>query len=287
MTLDKSNTDKLAEFRADAQRLGIKVAPPSVNDSDVDFDVRYDASGAPTIVYALSAIKGVGDAQARRARRRARAERQFASLTDLARRDRSARASTRRRWNASPTPARSTVWSPSAPSPSPRSSRCSRSRIATPRSRRRARAALFGETDAAPLQGARAALDRGRQAAPRIRGGRLLPLRPSARGLRQRAEAHRRQALERIRRARCAAARRPASSPPACSIATSGAPRAARSSASSSSPTPAGQYEAIIFQEGLAQYPRPPGKRLGRAADPAGQCRGRGRARAHRPRRNR
>ncbi len=46
MTLDKSNTDKLSEFRTDAQRLGIKVAPPSVNESEVDFDVRYDAEGA-------------------------------------------------------------------------------------------------------------------------------------------------------------------------------------------------------------------------------------------------
>jgi DNA polymerase-3 subunit alpha len=85
MTLDKSNTDKLAEFRADAQRLGVKVRPPSVNQSDVDFDVRPDASGAPTIVYALSAIKGVGGAQAS-AIVAARGASRFASLTDLARR---------------------------------------------------------------------------------------------------------------------------------------------------------------------------------------------------------
>jgi DNA polymerase-3 subunit alpha len=85
MTLDKSNTDKLAEFRADAQRLGVKVRPPSVNQSDVDFDVRADASGAPTIVYALSAIKGVGAAQAS-AIVAARGAGRFASLTDLARR---------------------------------------------------------------------------------------------------------------------------------------------------------------------------------------------------------
>ena len=40
MTLDKGNTDKLAEFRGEAQRLGIRVAPPSANASEVDFDVR-------------------------------------------------------------------------------------------------------------------------------------------------------------------------------------------------------------------------------------------------------
>ena len=64
MTLDKGNTDKLAEFRGEAQRLGIPVAPPSVNRSAADFDVRIEADGKATIVYALSAIKGVGDAQA-------------------------------------------------------------------------------------------------------------------------------------------------------------------------------------------------------------------------------
>ena len=40
MTLDMGNTDKLSEFRAEAERLGIKVEPPSVNRSGVAFDVR-------------------------------------------------------------------------------------------------------------------------------------------------------------------------------------------------------------------------------------------------------
>ncbi|MGA7197682.1 DNA polymerase III subunit alpha [Roseiarcus sp.] len=85
MTLDKGNTDKLAEFRAEAERLGIKVAPPSVNASDVDFDVRVGADGRPTIIYALSALKGVGDAQAE-ALVLARGGRAFASLSDMANR---------------------------------------------------------------------------------------------------------------------------------------------------------------------------------------------------------
>ena len=82
MTLDKGNTDKLAEFRAEAQRLGIKVVAPSVNESLVDFDVRVEA-GAPTIHYALSAIKGVGEAQAE-ALVSARGTHAFASLGDMA-----------------------------------------------------------------------------------------------------------------------------------------------------------------------------------------------------------
>ena len=82
MTLDKGNTDKLAEFRAEAQRLGINVVAPSVNESMVDFDVRA-AGGAPAIHYALSAIKGVGEAQAE-ALVSARGDRKFVSLGEVA-----------------------------------------------------------------------------------------------------------------------------------------------------------------------------------------------------------
>jgi len=85
MTLDKANTDKLAEFRAEAQRLGIAVAPPSINSSDVDFDVRAGADGASSIAYALSAVKGVGESQAR-AIVEARGEARFASIAEMARR---------------------------------------------------------------------------------------------------------------------------------------------------------------------------------------------------------
>jgi len=82
MTLDKSNTDKLAEFRAEAERLGIKVMAPSVDESLVDFDVRGEA-GAPVIHYALSAVKGVGEAQAE-ALVAARGSHSFASLGEMA-----------------------------------------------------------------------------------------------------------------------------------------------------------------------------------------------------------
>jgi len=78
MTLDMSNTDKLAEFRAEAQRLRIKVVPPSVNRSGVHFKVDGNA-----IHYALAALKGVG-AQAVEAIVAARGERPFADLADFA-----------------------------------------------------------------------------------------------------------------------------------------------------------------------------------------------------------
>ena len=55
MTLDMSNTDKLSEFRAEAQRLGIKVEAPNVNRSGATFEVSDG-----TIYYALAGLKGVG-----------------------------------------------------------------------------------------------------------------------------------------------------------------------------------------------------------------------------------
>jgi DNA polymerase III subunit alpha len=78
MTLDMGNTDKLAEFRAEAQRLGIKLDPPSINRSHVSFEVDGN-----TIHYALGALKGVG-AQAVEAIVAARGGRPFADLSDFA-----------------------------------------------------------------------------------------------------------------------------------------------------------------------------------------------------------
>jgi DNA polymerase-3 subunit alpha len=78
MTLDMSNTDKLSEFRAEAERLGIKVEPPSVNRSGATFEVE-----AGRIHYALGALKGVGT-QAVEAIVEARDGRPFADLAEFA-----------------------------------------------------------------------------------------------------------------------------------------------------------------------------------------------------------
>ncbi len=82
MTLDKSNTDKLAEFCNEARRLAIKVEPPSINGSGIDFEVHQDR-GELVIRYALSAIKGVGAGQAK-ALVAARESRPFRDLADFA-----------------------------------------------------------------------------------------------------------------------------------------------------------------------------------------------------------
>ncbi|HEX8826782.1 MAG TPA: DNA polymerase III subunit alpha, partial [Xanthobacteraceae bacterium] len=76
MTLDMGNTDKLAEFRAEAVRLGIKVEPPAINRSGIEFDVAGNA-----IHYALAALRGVGR-QAVESIVAARRERAFADLAD-------------------------------------------------------------------------------------------------------------------------------------------------------------------------------------------------------------
>jgi DNA polymerase III subunit alpha len=80
MTLAMSNTDKLAEYRGEAERLGIKVEPPSINRSGVEFEVEGNV-----IHYALAALRGVGR-QAVESIVAARADGPFADLADFAHR---------------------------------------------------------------------------------------------------------------------------------------------------------------------------------------------------------
>ncbi|KAB2941099.1 MAG: DNA polymerase III subunit alpha [Hyphomicrobium sp.] len=62
MTLDMSNTDKLAMFAAEAKRSGIAVEPPCVNASEVDFlaEPAREAGKAGAIRYSLAALKNIG-----------------------------------------------------------------------------------------------------------------------------------------------------------------------------------------------------------------------------------
>ncbi|MGH6955098.1 MAG: OB-fold nucleic acid binding domain-containing protein, partial [Caulobacteraceae bacterium] len=55
MSLDLSNTNKLAVFYQDARRAGVKVRSPDVNLSSADFDVEDGE-----VLYALGAIRNVG-----------------------------------------------------------------------------------------------------------------------------------------------------------------------------------------------------------------------------------
>ncbi len=78
MTLDMGNTDKLSEFRGEAERLNLKLEPPSINRSREYFDV--DGS---TIFYSLAALKGVGK-QAVESIVESRGDKPFRDLSDFA-----------------------------------------------------------------------------------------------------------------------------------------------------------------------------------------------------------
>ncbi|RCL01865.1 MAG: DNA polymerase III subunit alpha [Candidatus Tokpelaia sp. JSC188] len=56
MTYDMSNTDKLNDFRQEAGRLQIRIVPPSIQTSYRTFEV-----GENKIYYSLAAIKGIGE----------------------------------------------------------------------------------------------------------------------------------------------------------------------------------------------------------------------------------
>jgi DNA polymerase-3 subunit alpha len=56
MTLDYGNTEKLAVFKQECDRMGIEIVPPDINQSGALFHVKQDQ-----IHYALAALKGVGE----------------------------------------------------------------------------------------------------------------------------------------------------------------------------------------------------------------------------------
>ena len=83
MSFDSHQTDKLSIFIDDMRRLGVGIAPPSINDSEADFSVGQTDEGL-AVRYALGALKGVGEKamEALVAERRAHGD--FASLDDFA-----------------------------------------------------------------------------------------------------------------------------------------------------------------------------------------------------------
>jgi DNA polymerase-3 subunit alpha len=83
MSLAMGNTDKLAALRAEAERMGIRVLPPSINASGADFRVERQADGTLAIRYALAAIKKIGFA-AMQSLEAARGSTPFADIADFA-----------------------------------------------------------------------------------------------------------------------------------------------------------------------------------------------------------
>ena len=128
MTLDKGNTDKLAEFRAEAQRLGIRVIAPSVNESAGRFRRADGGSGAD---HSLRAERGQ---RGRRGAGRGAGARPRGPRVCFARRDGGAARSARRQQEGAREPRRGgRLRLPGVrigQRPSWRSSRCWRSPIA-------------------------------------------------------------------------------------------------------------------------------------------------------------
>jgi DNA polymerase-3 subunit alpha len=83
MSLDISNSDKLASFHQDARRVGVTVLPPDLNKSAPDFSVEPIEEGV-AIRYAIGAVRNVGltAMEAVVAERRARGS--FKALYDFA-----------------------------------------------------------------------------------------------------------------------------------------------------------------------------------------------------------
>ena len=278
MTLDMGNTDKLSEFRAEAERLGIKVEPPSINRSGVAFEVEGN-----TIHYALAALKGVGAPGGRSDRRGARraAVRAICPISRAA----SIRA-----------PSTSACWKASRPAGAFDALESNRARVFAAVD---AMLAVAQREHEAAASGAAAnsfggpAAQRADPAARRrawlpaerlqqgIRRHRLLPHRPSARRLCRRAQAHAGAVLGRVRtRGASGRDRRPRRRAPWWR-APSGAPAPAARWASSGFPIRSGHYEAVLFSEGLAAVPRPAGAGRRGAAVAVGRGAGRRRARPH------
>lgn len=86
MTLDLGDTDKLARFRQELQRLNITLLPPDINQSDAVFAVERLPDEKLAIRYALGAIKGVGLESMRQMVEDRKRAGKFTDLADIARR---------------------------------------------------------------------------------------------------------------------------------------------------------------------------------------------------------
>jgi DNA polymerase-3 subunit alpha len=86
MTLDMANTDKLAQFAAEAKKSGIVVKPPCVNASEVDFLAEPSrSSGQPgAIRYSLAALKNIGAAAVSTIVAERKAKGRYPGLADFA-----------------------------------------------------------------------------------------------------------------------------------------------------------------------------------------------------------
>jgi len=84
LSVYKGVTDRVALYAAECRRMGLKVLPPSVDRSGLDFEIEDLADGEAVIRYGLGAIKNVGQGAVETIIE-ARPEEGFANLEDFAR----------------------------------------------------------------------------------------------------------------------------------------------------------------------------------------------------------
>ena len=60
LTSEQDNTDKIVKYIDEVKRLGIKLSPPSVRKSMIEFTAIKDDDGDETILFGLGALKGMG-----------------------------------------------------------------------------------------------------------------------------------------------------------------------------------------------------------------------------------
>ncbi len=85
MSFELRDTDKLAAFRQELERIGISLLAPDINASGVNFTVELPAQGgSPAIRYALAAIKNVGDGAMRAVVAERQANGPYKSVIDFA-----------------------------------------------------------------------------------------------------------------------------------------------------------------------------------------------------------
>jgi DNA polymerase-3 subunit alpha len=81
MTCDLNDTKKLVRYIEDSQRMGIKILPPDINRSELEFDVPEDKG---VVGFGLSAIKGMGESSVAPLIEEREKSGSFKSLKDLA-----------------------------------------------------------------------------------------------------------------------------------------------------------------------------------------------------------
>jgi len=81
LTLEKNNTDKVVKYVDELRRMDIKLLPPDINRSDLDF-VADSIDGEEAVIFGLGAIKGAGDI-AIKSILEARKDGAFVSLSDF------------------------------------------------------------------------------------------------------------------------------------------------------------------------------------------------------------